>query len=161
MKNDMRKATKDQNCIKAVEAVFNAMALESIMRDIVVPIQVAALAKFQFKIADKWEEQEPQIILDPKLSYLLSDEDFEVFHAEIKNGYKLAGIAPKKEDNCPLLECEGVARNAKKLMVDAMEQYSGISYDNLMLKFECYNDYIELLLKLFASTKGLKFKAYC
>ena len=91
--------------IHAAEAVFAAMAMEQTIRPIVETYEKAILVMHQFKIAKKWEDKlgTPEVILDPKLSYLLENDDFAIYHEECKQARDAAGLKVEDYDHCPLL----------------------------------------------------------
>ena len=135
--------------IAAATLVFMHMAKVAVIRPIVEGYQKELLAKHQFKVRDEFSERRgAEVILDPKLSYLMPDEDFAIYDAECKAARDTAGLHVEDKDFCPLLVAENDLIKAKRTLVDVMESVTGIGHDKLMCNFDKYDEYIDLCLKL-------------
>lgn len=109
--------------IRLTEALFAAQAWESLVRDKVVPYQTAILGENEFYVAPEMRpavQERGERILDPKLSYLMGDEDFARYHALTDEARKAAGLKIRREGNCPLLEAETTRMAAEHAFLAAL-----------------------------------------
>ena len=123
------------------------MAHEQIVREQIEPRQKYVLELI--KAVDK-ETGEP--IRDGKQTYHMSDEQFADYMEEMRHEYSLLGYNQdkyKKDDCCPLLVAESMTRDAKKALIYSLEQYTGISFENLFCKYGAYDEYIDINLRFF------------
>lgn len=138
-----------QDMITAAENVFTAMAFVETIRPIVEGYQKEILAKYQFRVAPEFKRHEKnKVILDPKDTYLMADNDFKVFLAECHEARQAAKLHVEKEEFCPLLVAEGLQRKAEHVLVDTMEVLTGLAADKLT--FPHYRKYIDIALRLLA-----------
>ena len=152
MKEKTKGITEDKAVIKAAEAVFKSMAYEQTVRDIVYPKQKEVIAFYKFQTAQEWTDRgmTPKQITEPKDMYLAEKEDFDLYLREMQDFYKEAGFNVKP-DRCPLLIAESTTREAKNLLIEVCEPYTGISFDDLMHNFKYYDQYIDLTLRLMSN----------
>lgn len=156
------KFTPSQQQISTAKAVFMAMAITKTIEPIVRGYEREILKKHQFtnkgeiKRLQKHNITEVEkVILTPENSYLLSDEDFLIYHAECNEARKKAGLKVESDDFCPLLVAENLERQAKHAFIDAMEETTKIKFDQLFKNFPTdYNNYLDLSLKLLAPFCG-------
>ena len=137
--------------IDAATCVFMCMAAVQTIRPIVEGYQKEILARHQFKVRDEFAYRRgEEVILDPKLSYLMPDEDFAIYDAECKAARDAAKLHVENDDFCPLLVAEHELTKAQRLLVDAVEPITGIDHHKLMCNFTMYPEYIDLTLRLLA-----------
>lgn len=136
--------------IEAAKAVFMAMATKQLIEPIVRGYQSEILAKHQWHTRPEWRERlGDQVITDPKLSYLLSAEDFAVFDAECKAARQAANLHVEKDDQCPLCVAETNLIKAQARLMDAMSHVTNLSWDRCrILPTEKREQAIELTLQL-------------
>jgi hypothetical protein len=156
---------RQKHLISLANAVFMAMAYEATIRPIVEGYEREILAHHRWTNRGALErakgkpyehEIKEEVILEPNLSYNLSDEDFLTYLAECEIEMRKAGLTAEK-DCCPLLVAERLKIEAQWAFVDALEPYTGIERGSLFFDgCKSYEKYIELNLKLFADkVKGL------
>lgn len=129
---------------QAAETLLLAKTYTETIRPTIEGYQTELLKKLQFKIADKWVNMErtglnKEVITDHKRTYLMDDEDFNIYLKElhqkhIEHGFKdqvTKGGTTKEIGFCPLLIAEDTQRQARKLLIDAAEYITGISYDKV------------------------------
>ena len=145
------KPTSEQ--IMVAETLFVAMAFEAQIRPVVEGYQSALLQKFQFKIARKYVEKklEDRIILKPKESYLLEDEDQTIYINACHEARDAANLKVDHPDKCPLLVAESLRMQAEERMIQVMGSMPGL--ENLA-HGKVYGakrkEAIDLILKLMA-----------
>lgn len=136
--------------ISAAMAVFQAMALVQTVEPIVKGYQRKILDHFKFKVADKWVDQgmEPEIITDPKDSYLMSEDDFKIYHAECYKEGEAAGLHVEDPDFCPLLVADYALTKAQWALCDAIEPLTKVSQNQVLCSgLDNYKKYVDLSLK--------------
>ena len=148
--------------VEAAYNVFTAMAVVATVRPIVERYQTAILAEGQWRVRPDYatkrraapgdpENIEPEVILDPKLSYLMSDEDFAVYDTCCKRARDIAGLHVTKDDFCPLLVSEHTLIKAEQGLIDAMAETTRITKDRILgVGMDKYKEYIDLTLRLLA-----------
>lgn len=137
--------------LDAAEAVLKAMAIVGTVRPIVDAYQTEILAKEQWKVMAEAGEPDAQeeIITEPKLSFLMSDSDFAVYHQRCDEARKSAGLSITLDGGCPLLEAEELLRVAQRAMVDSMAGVTQITADKAVtLPLEEYREFVDLTLRL-------------
>lgn len=149
------KPTADQ--VHAAENLFIAMAYTETIRPIVTGYQKAILARHNFQLAERWtkgqSKEQPRRILDPDHTYLMSDADFAVYMAEVRQEQEKAGLKTDNPEHCPLLVAEGLERAARRAFVDSLEPVFKVNTDKLLCSpgwLKTYKRFSELALKLFA-----------
>lgn len=118
--------TKDQ--IAAAEAVFTAMAHESLIRPIVEGYELAILEKHQFRIARKWVEKgvTDHLVLERKDTFLLDDEDAKVYYAECFAARDAAKLVVDDPEHCPLLVAEHLRIRAENALLQTIATIPGL-----------------------------------
>ncbi|WP_194727401.1 hypothetical protein [Noviherbaspirillum malthae] len=137
--------------LDAAEAVLKAMAILGTVRPIVEAYQTEILAKGQWKVMAECREPgaRDEIITEPKLSFLMSDSDFAVYHQRCDEARKAAGLSITLEGGCPLLEAEELLRVAQRAMVDSMADVTQITANKAVtLPLEQYREFVDLTLRL-------------
>lgn len=138
--------------VHAAKAVFICMAAVETVRPVVEGYQKNILAFWKFQPAKEWRKNESnEPILEPNRAYLLSENDFRLYMADIRDEQKKAGLKTDNPDNCPLLVAESGLRKAKAVLIDVMEPMTGFTVDKMLCAgMEVYDKYIELTLRLLA-----------
>lgn len=146
--------TPTQDMINAAKAVFAAKAWVETIKPTVNGYKKGVLARHQWHIAKQWvgrRGEKDRIILDPADSYLLSDQDAQVYYREVNEARKAAGLHVKSEDMCPLLVAEHAEVKAIWGLFDAMEGINGVTQNQLLCAgLDKYKEMTELMLKLLA-----------
>ncbi len=140
--------------LTAGKTVFMAMAHESVVRDIVEGYQKEILSFYKWKlrpdIATRRGNTPDEIVTDPKYSYMLSDEDFALYHKECKAARDKAGLKVTDDEFCPLLCAECLTSDAKKVLIEVMEPVTKIPLDVIIGHYYKYKELVEITLKLLA-----------
>lgn len=150
--NTVKTMLHDKSLATLAKTVFQAMAYESVVRDIVEPKQQEVISFFKFKVApDNLRLTDKTMIESYNELYLVSDEDMQLYCKEMHEFYIEQGF--KVDMNyCPLLMAESLTRDAKRYFVDALSSYTGLTFDRLICSgMSIYKEYVELNLKYFAS----------
>jgi len=135
--------------ISTAEAVFLAQAFVETIRPIVIKYQTQILAENQWKVRPEYQDgTEEEVITDPSLSYLMSESDFQSYHAKCNEARRTANLKVENDDQCPLLVAENLLRKAKIALCNAMEPVTNITYDKVSSTMDSYNRYFELVLRL-------------
>jgi len=137
------------------EALLVARVHEAMVRPIVEGYQKAILAKHQFKLASRWADTRlatDESITEGRDSYLLSDEDFAVYHQACHEARDAEGLKVSKPDNCPLLEAVHERIQYENALLGAWEGHSRFKAlaDVSVLSSDKRDQVIELTLGLLA-----------
>ena len=148
----MQKFKPTPEMIAAAETVFLTMAFVQTIRPVVLEYQASILALGNWKIAPRFADRlGSEVILDPKMSYLMTSANFALYEQKCKLARVVARLHVAKEDQCPLLVAEHLARQAEQALVDAMSEITNLSVDKLLSSGQDqYKQFIELTLKLLA-----------
>lgn len=143
--------------IEACETYFVAKAYEDTIRPTVNEIKNEIINFFKFKVSPEWVEKgRPEYITDHKYSYLMNDQDSNIYFRECyeKNieagfGHLLGDTYELNETKCPLLIAEATTREASWLIMDLVSEDYKMNFKN------CYNlkirdQVLELTLQLCA-----------
>lgn len=151
------KPTAEQ--LEAARKLFAAMAMVQTVKPIVEAYQRKILAANQWKIAPEFVErpsatargiEEGDVILEPKLSYLLDEEDAAVFFAECDKEAAAHGFKVKP-GYCPFLIADSDRMDAERALVASMADVTKINNDNIWnLGFDKRREYLDLTMRLFA-----------
>lgn len=146
--------------VDAAEDVFKTMAFLETIRPIVMKYQTEILQQGQWRIRPKYADRlGDKVILDPKDSYLMSEEDLAVFIDHCKVARDKAGLHVDHDDKCPLLVAEHLLIKAKRALLDVMEPVTRLPADRLLSAgMDKYNSGVELTLQLLASFVDPKLK---
>lgn len=161
----MKKFNPTKEMIQAAEAVLMAKAYVETIRPIVRAYQSKVLDIYRFtnkkeleiinkcgRMADHIKEE---VITDPKDSWKLSDQDFQIYLRDTKEERDKAGLKVDKDDQCPLLVAEYLLCQAEGNLIDQMEPITKIKRDQLWnLKHRA--KLIDLSLKLLTQFTNLK-----
>ena len=138
--------------LAAAESLFMAMAMEATIRPIVVAYQTRILKSHRWRIRpDLAFGQREEIITDPALSYLLSDENFREYAVLCRSARDDAGLLVEKQEQCPLLMAEHAVIKAKHALIDVMSGITKITAtDAATLPIDKYKEFVDLTLRLLA-----------
>lgn len=149
----LKNMTSDPDCVKVVNALFEAIAYEQTVRELIIPKQQEVIDFFKFETTDEWAEKynEPKRVITKQahLCYI-SDDDFTLYEKEMHDLYIKSGF-DVKYGYCPLLISERMTRDVKIEVCNFLEPYIGISYDHISGSLERYRQYYELIMTMFAS----------
>jgi hypothetical protein len=143
--------------IKFAELMLMSQAVVETVRPIVEGYQKAILAKHNFTNGRTVERlahrgaAPVEVILDPKRSFELSDDDFAVYLKECNEARIASGLQTDDPDHCPLLVAENLHRQAQRAFMESMESFTGINIDSLIGIYDGikqYNDFTESTLRL-------------
>lgn len=134
-----------QDMINAAIYVFKTMAMVQTIEPIVLNYQRKVLAKHKFK--GGYSKDDFKVILDPKDSWLLKDNDFKIYLDEINHERKQAGLHVDNPDHCPLLVAKQMQRNAEKLLIIEMKPITKLDPKDIC-NIDHYHKLIDLSLKL-------------
>lgn len=148
----MKNFTPTPAMISAAETLFTAMAFAETIRLIVLKYKTEILAEGRWHIKSEFATRlKDEVILDPRRSYLMSDEDFAIYNTKCKIARDKANLKVDHDEQCPLLVAEELERQAKRALINAMADITKITADKLlnagMVK---YDHYVDLSLKLMA-----------
>lgn len=165
------KAMVTEEMVQAANAYCMAKAYTQTIRPIVEGYQREILVRNQFtnkgeqamlkRLQDNGrhlnEEIKELVVLNPDHTYLMSDEDSQVYFVELEQARIKSGLKVEKEGNCPLLEAESMERTAVRVLIDVMEPITKINYNQVInTSFESRAKLIDLSIGLIASLGLLK-----
>ncbi len=89
---------------------------------------VAELNRVEYMLSEEWADDErlAKRITDPKLTYLMSETDIELFSAEQRAYVETLGLEWLPEGNCPALYTENEQRKAARAMLIATGKALGL-----------------------------------
>lgn len=121
--------TPSESQIRCAKALLVAQAHEQLVRPIVKGYQSTILAKHQFKVRDELVKANvpDEVITDGESSYLMSDEDFQIYLGECRVAQDAHGLKTIKPDNCPLLEAQHLRVQAENALLKAWEGHPRFS----------------------------------
>lgn len=114
--------------IAAANAVAFCMADVAVKTPIVEAYQRQLLAKGQWLMAQAFVDpgEERPVILDPKLSYLLEEEDAKTFQAQCAIQAAAAGLSTTIPGNCPRTESDQQLYVMEQNLLSRAQPYTGI-----------------------------------
>lgn len=143
MLEKLKHPTKTQ--IGAAKAVFQAMAFEKCVREKIEPRQ-----KFCLDLIKAVDKRTGERITDVKHSYRMTDEQYKEYEEEMNHELMKLGYTSdryQKEGYCPLLEAKNLVLKAQQVLIYAMEETTGFTYDQVSSKLEFFDTYIDINLK--------------
>jgi len=130
---DVENMANESHLITAAKTVFEAMAYESCVREVVEPKQQKVVDFYKFAVCPEMLKYNAGTqITKATQMYLASDDDFQIYLKEMNLFYIAEGFKLPAFGYCPLLMAEDLTRQAKMYFVDALEPYTGLSYKNLI-----------------------------
>lgn len=161
MLNPQKKFVPTAEMVSAARATFMAMALTESIRPIVEGYQRCILVEKMYPPAAEWVKYQdkkgslPTVILEPKDSFLLSDEHSKEYFALCDAARVLNKLAIRQPGNCPLLEAEALLVEARQALIAAFEPVTNINaHKALCHGMDTYEQYVEIMLKLMAPFVG-------
>ena len=139
----MKQFRPTREMINSAKKVFMMMAIVETIKPIVTGYQLESLTKHQFKNIHSGE-----VITKPFQSYLMSDEDYQIYWNECRASRNEAGLQVESDEFCPLLVAEYDVVKAKRELAEVMEPITKIKYDQLAMSLENIEKYFDLTLKL-------------
>lgn len=155
--------------IKFAELLLMAQAFVETIRPIVEGYQKAILAKHNFtnqRTVERFVHRGAapvEVILDPKRSFELSDNDFAVYLKECNEARISARLQVDDPNHCPLLVAENLYRQAQRAFMESMESFTGINVDSLLGIYDGikkYDDFTKSTLTLLAPYMKQKAEEY-
>lgn len=118
--------------VSLADSLLVTMAMKQLKEEKVNQYATKVLAEMQPHIAQKWIDLgvPDQLILDPKIAYLLDDEKAATYYARCEEERITAGMTVEKEGNCPALEADTLFRAARDAFIDALTPYTSITIDD-------------------------------
>jgi hypothetical protein len=152
---NLKKMAADKDCIKVATALFQAVAYEQTVREIIQPKQEEVVRFFRFKVDSEKKKTLSRYKLQEYIEkasdmYLASDEDFNLYMAEMDKFHREQGFKKPSAEYCPLLMAESLTRKTRVQVADFLEPYTGISYDMVSGSLENYRKYFDLIMHIFA-----------
>ena len=138
--------------IEAAENVFLALAIEGTTRPIVHAYKRKVLAERKWVVAPEMQTvdgvEEP--ITDIKYAWMMSKEDFAIYHQRCNEERIAAKLPAETDDHCPLLVAENVTMLAKCALLDAMASITKIDSKAASVSLENRDKLVDLALRLLA-----------
>lgn len=159
----METLTKEaaESLTPAVNALLMAKTYAELKREEIESIQLQILKDDVYKgsdIGNRGESRGNFRITETKDTYLMKDEDWEIYHAKVnainlENGFKDA-----ERGLCPALVAETTVRDAQKILIECAEEYfEGVTGHKLLCAgYGKYQEYIDLLVGLVLSLPDYK-----
>lgn len=151
---DIQSMVNNPDNVKVVRTLFAAVAYCETVRDVVVPKQKEILGFYRWTVSQELRDRRgfgDEPVLEPKRSYLLSEDDFRIYDSEMQNFYKESGFK-NPPGHCPLLIAESTVREVKRHVANFLEPYFGFNYDKLITGrlSETADKYFQLIMEVFA-----------
>jgi len=131
--------------IEAAQMVFTTMAMVQTVKPIVRGYQKKVLAEHQF--IGGHDETDLHVILDPKESWLLNDNDFKVYLDETNEEREKVGLKVDNPEHCPLLVAEHMQIQAEHLLIDSMEPVTKLKAEDIY-NLDHYKRMVDITLRL-------------
>jgi len=154
----LQKMCADPDCIKVVNALFEAIAYEQTVSEMIKPKQQEVIDFFKFPVKAELIKEFTEInrlneiqnpITDPELIYYASDEDCELYYKEMHRIHLELGFKVKLH-YCPILMAQSKVRDVKVEVANFLEPYMGLNYDQISYSLDGYKKYYDLVMKAFA-----------
>ena len=136
--------------IKTTQEVFLCMAKVGTIKPIVEEIQKKVLKKYQFKVSAEWREDKERIITEPKQSYLMTNEDFKIYHSECRILEDEKELYVSNSEFCPLLVAENDRRKAENRLMNAFSCITGLDSNKINMRLDSRKKFLDLTLKYMA-----------
>lgn len=143
--------TQNKNLINAATAVFQALAYEQTVREVINPKKHELVDFHKFRISPDFKGLEMgEFITRHEDMYLAAEQDFTLYLNEMDAFHREKGFEKPSSNHCPLLMAESLTRELKAAFVELLEPYTGLSPQDLMCHFDLRKKYIDLNLSLFS-----------
>lgn len=135
--------------VEMLHAAEDILLAEAVVKAIV---PVVDAYQRRILVDGQWKgSNDDRVILDPKLTYHMRDEDFAEYDRRCNDARKRAGLWVASPEYCPKLVAENDLRTAKRKLIDAMQPITGVDADGLLcLGMKEYDRYVDLSQKLLA-----------
>jgi len=144
---DMKNFKPNSEMLESAEVVFLSMAYVETIKPIVENIQKKVLNKHKFKVAKKYRNYEKdKIITEEKYSYLMSNEDFKIYHNECRTLEDEKGLKVSNPEFCPLLVAENEQRKAENLLMNSFKVITGLDTDDINMSLDNRKKFLDLTL---------------
>lgn len=139
--------------IQTAENVYVALAIENHTRPIVEAYQRKVLGERKWLVDPdmRAEEGVEEYVTEIKYAWMMSKEDFAVYHRRCNEERVAAKLVVESDDYCPLLVAEDVTRQAKRALLEAVSpitKISGAAAAKLSMKHQA--ELVDLTLRLMA-----------
>ena len=160
LKQELENFKPSEILVLLAECVLIAKAYVKTIRPIVRGYQTAILTANQWE--NKWEQKvfglndepvEKKIIVDPELTYLLCEDDFNKYLCLCEIEMKKAGLYVERKGDCPLLYAEHMERKGirffnKQILLE-LPVYKGLNIDDILCAgIDKYEQFTNLNLQL-------------
>lgn len=144
------KFTPTLEMVKAAEDLYVAMAFEQMVSPIVLKYQTAILLENKWEILAEYKDATSESpIVDPSVTYLMSDSDHAIYVSLCNEARIKAGLKIEKEGQCPRLVAQELVREARRILMTCMEPITKLTLNQaLSMSNENFEKYVELSLKL-------------
>jgi hypothetical protein len=139
--------------IRAGQVVLLNMANAKMEREKIDTMHREILDEGNYLVRPEFAERRakgPERITDPKLAYLMSDEQAAVYNAYIQRSLERMGYN-LPDGYCPALIAESEQTQAEHLLIELSAHIAGVTVHQLFCSakgMENYRKYVDLLLKL-------------
>jgi len=150
---DVKSLIHNENNIKVVKSLFEAIAYCETLRAVIEPKKQEIVDFYKFQVSpDFIHRMEDRTITKHERMYLADDQDFNIYLAELEKFYysDACPVKPKRKGNCPLLEAESFVRDVKMQVAEYFAPYFGFGYDRISGSLKLYKQYFDLLMSMFA-----------
>jgi len=141
----------------AVNAVLMARAMAETERMKMDKMMTEILSSAVYMTSKEYEpERKSERIVEAKITWLMSKEDFADFNAECQKRIREMGYKTKP-GQCPALVAEDIQRTVEHVLIDCAEPVFGVDLDKLLCAgMDKYHKYIKLLCGLVVNLPGFK-----
>lgn len=146
-----------EGMLEAARALFLAKAHLAVVSPIVLKYQTEILTAHQFCVRPEFtkEGMPPEVILDPSLAYLISDEDAVVFYEKCHQARDAAGLSVEQPDHCPMLVAEHKVVKCEQDLIVQLEPITNLALEKvIILQHDEYRQYVSLATRLLAPYVG-------
>ena len=137
-----------ENIVRIAKIVFETMTMEQLLREKLEPVKLHCM-----KLVKAVRKRTGEPLTKVQQLYNMSTGQFREWEEEYIHALKKLGYTDKRyqeEHICPLLEAESLTRDAKHALVLALEEITGILWEDLSWHPVKYAKYINLSLRWLA-----------
>lgn len=151
-KESVEVMANDSQCMAVAKALFQSIAYCETIRPVIESEQQRIVAENKYKIAPQYAYKNLEYAETPFQTCYISEEDLADYSEKMYQFILSKNFVVPTKDHCPLLMAETKVREAKWLLIDVCEKFTGITYKMVQGSLKNYNNYIEILMKTFAQT---------
>ncbi len=140
---------QDDALISAADSALVLQARAEIVTEIVLGYQTRLLAENRWQINPDLAVRGRgayEVILQPSISYLLKDDDFNQYQVLCLEEASKAGLKVQHSDGCPKIDADNSLRDAQHLLLNLAAPYTGISADDASVTLELRSKLLDLVL---------------